>query len=128
MGHFGNKGGYPTRSTFKETLRERVIVNIGAAGAPTLVAGAPQDWSFTRTGVGTYTMTFPGGMTQALHVPVLRGEVQLSAAKTVSKVIFTALDLSAGTASFTTALTSGTAADPASGDILTFSLEGSPYG
>jgi hypothetical protein len=54
--------------------------------------------------------------------------VLVSAAKTVSKVIITAYDPTTGVFAFTTALTGGTAADPANGDILWFKLEGSTGG
>lgn len=117
---------FPSLSTIREKLNVECQVNIGATGAPTVV-GTTQI-TVTRTGTGTYTMTFPPMSAQATSLGKVRGHVVLSAAKTVGNVIITALDLAAGTAGFTTAITAGTAADPANGDILSLEVSGSRVG
>lgn len=122
----GDMPKLPTWDCSADTVRLRVQVNIGATGAPTVVGLG--DITVTRGGTGSYTMTFPPMAAQAVSLGSVKGYVVLSAAKTVSKVIVTALNLTAGTASFTTALTSGTAADPANGDILQLEVLGNSSG
>jgi len=111
------------RHSTPDHVSTKCIVNIGATGAPTVLTGRTE-WTFTRTGIGTYTGTMPKSRSQATSGTTLRGWVQLSAAKTVGNVIFTAVDFTAGTFGFTTAITAGTAADPANGDQLAFLLDG----
>jgi len=117
---------FPAWSNVRDMVFLRVQVNIGASGAPTVVGTG--DVTFTRSSAGVYTMTFPPMPAQSLSLGSVRGRVALSAAKTVGNVIITALDLAAGTAGFTTAITAGTAADPANGDILEFEISGNCSG
>lgn len=119
----GSVSMYRTYDGTHDTVRLRVQVNIGATGAPTVV-GRSDLIAVTRSGTGTYTATFPQMAAQATSLGSFHPRVVLSAAKTVGTCIVTALDLGAGTASFTTALTGGTAADPASGDILEIVIVG----
>lgn len=121
-GTLGDGSNSPMKSCTPDLVSSKCIVNIGATGAPTVLAGR-SEWTFTRTGTGTYTATMPTNRAQANSMAHLRGHVQLSAAKTVGNVIITAVDFAAGTFGFTTAITAGTAADPANGDQLVFELE-----
>lgn len=120
-GTLGDGPNYTTRSNTIDEVRSKCIVNIGATGAPTVLTGR-SEWTFTRTGAGTYTATFPTNRAQANSGATLLAWVQLSAAKTVADIIITAIDFAAGTMSFTTALSGSLAADPANGDQLAFEL------
>lgn len=121
-GTLGDGANYTVRSNCMDTVRSKCILNIGATGAPTVLTGR-SEWTFTRTGTGTYTATFPTSRAQANSGATLLAWVQLSAAKTVADIIITAIDFTAGTMSFTTALSGSTAADPANGDQLAFMLD-----
>jgi hypothetical protein len=123
---FGEMQYYPALTHPREVLHILVQVNIGATGAPTVVGTS--EVTVTRAGAGSYTMTFPAMADQATSLGYVRGDIVKSAAKTVGNVIPTALDLAAGTASFTTAITAGTAADPANGDILALEIIGNRSG
>lgn len=121
-GTLGDGANYTVRANTIDTVISKCIVNIGATGAPTVLVGR-SEWTFTRTGVGTYTATMPTNRAQANSSATLAAWVQLSAAKTVANVFITAIDFVAGTFGFTTALGAGTAADPANGDQLVFELD-----
>jgi len=122
----GSMQKFPGWHNVRDWTCIHVQVNIGATGAPTVVGTG--EVTVTRSGTGTYTMTFPPMPAQSLSLGSVRGRVVLSAAKTVGNVIMTALDLAAGTAGFTTAITAGTAADPANGDILGLEIMGNGSG
>jgi hypothetical protein len=117
---------FPARNTSRELWKILVQVNIGASGAATVVGTA--EVTCVKNTTGIYDCTFPPMPAQATSLGFLKGGVVKSAAKTVSKIIVTAIDLAAGTATFTTALTAGTAAEPASGDILWLEFIGNPTG
>ena len=86
-------------------------VPIGATGAVgTLVKDAPID--VTRDSTGVYSITFPKAADACVRVAIV------SPLSTVIHASVTATDGQAGTASFTTSPTGGTATDPASGDVL----------
>ena len=110
----------------RELMKILVQVNIGASGAATVVG--TNEFTCVKNTTGVYDCTFPIMAAQATSLGFLKVGVVKSAAKTVSKAIVTALDLSAGTATFTTALTAGTAAEPANGDILWIELIGNRSG
>jgi len=121
----GTAGDVPVYRGFfgtPDTFRLKAIVDIGSTGAPT-VTYSHGTWTVTRTGTGTYTGTMPIAGAQSTSMATLNGRVTLSAAKTVGNVIMTAVSHTAGTFGFTTAISAGTAADPASGDQLELTLE-----
>lgn len=109
------------RSNINQMYSRRVLVNIGATGAPTLSPASGTGFGITRSSAGTYALTFPAlpsGGTAYVKVGVA-----LSAATTVSQATVTAFSGTAGTATFVTALNAaGTAVDPANGDILWIEL------
>lgn len=117
---------FPLWGASRELVKVLVHVNIGASGAATVVGSA--EVTCVKNTTGIYDVTFPPMPAQATSLGFMKGGVAKSAAKTVSKIIVTALDLSAGTATFTSALTAGTAAEPASGDILWLEFHGNPSG
>lgn len=110
------------RTNIQGTLQRRVLVNIGATGAPTL---SPTGTAFgiSRSGTGTYALTFPALTQPSSPTAYVKVGIALSAATTVSQATVTAFSASAGTATFVTALNAaGTAVDPANGDILWIEL------
>lgn len=114
------------RSNVLNDVARRAYIAIGATGAPTVTS--PVDASggvigCTRSGAGTYAITFPVLAAVATSVPVIRAWVVLSAAATVAQANFTAFAPTSGTATMVTALNAaGTAVDPANGDVLCIEL------
>lgn len=105
------------RSNIDNVVRRWCLINIGATGAPTVAPAAVTAITVTRTGAGTYNVTFPAQLSTATCY--VRAYVVLSAATTVAQATITAFSQTAGTATFVTALNAaGTAVDPANGDIL----------
>lgn len=90
------------------TMADEVV--FGTAAIASQTATDPQI-AVTRTGVGTYTMTYPAGAKCIIKFTVL------SVALTVDSCVLTAKSATAGTAGFT--LTKGgTATEPLTGDHL----------
>ena len=123
---FGSLQHFSARSNQREAVKLLVQVNIGASGAATVVGTNQITCAKNTTGI--YDCTFPVMTAQATSLGFLKAGVVKSAAKTVTKAIVTALDLSAGTATFTTAASAGTAAEPANGDILWIEVHGDRSG
>jgi hypothetical protein len=116
----GDLGQYPIRAR-RDSVLARALIDIGATGAPTV--SGDQGIAITRTGVGTYTGTFPACPTDTLSLPTLDIRVQKSAAVTVAGVVITALSMTLGTVSFQVYLnTAGTPVEAANGDRLVFEL------
>lgn len=97
---------------------------IGAAGAvDSTIAGyrvAP-GCTLTNTGTGTFDLVYPVCPNAVIHVGLQ------SAAATVTEAIETAKSATAGTASLRTSK-AGTAANPASGDIIEVVIFALPMG
>lgn len=123
---FGAIQFFPAQAAARELVKILVQVNIGASGAATVVGST--EVTCVKNTTGIYDCTFPVMQPQANSLGFLKAGVVKSAAKTVTKAIVTALDLSAGTATFTTAASAGTAAEPANGDILWIEIIGSRAG
>ena len=87
----------------------RGIVDIGATGAPTVSRSPDAAFTVTRSAAGTYAITYPKGRRAWVEVSFL------SAAKTVTNWLLTAIDATAGTAIIKT-LVGMTDTDPASGN------------
>lgn len=88
----------------------------GASGAPDTTSSnyrVPNGVTITRTGTGTYNITFPG-----MPYGFVNAFIGLSAAGTVVDVVPSALSATAGTATLVTKNAAGTATDPASGDVV----------
>lgn len=113
--------GYDLNMT---TVRNSVAIGAGGAVDPT-VAGydVARGVSVSRTGTGTYNLVFP----QCPRCTIV-AFVEKSAALTVVDVVFTAKSPTAGTATFKTVAAAGTAADPASGDLIAIMIFGAPMG
>jgi hypothetical protein len=86
-------------------------------GASSITAQLPDDpaITFTRTGAGTYTLTFPAGIDVEIYSTNI-----LSPALTVNGSVLTAVNASAGTATMKITGGAGVATDPATGDIIQF--------
>jgi hypothetical protein len=118
--NIGDLGQYPLRAR-RDSVLARALIDIGATGAPTV--SGDQGITITRTGVGTYTGTFPPCPTDTVALPTLDIRVQKSAAATVAQCLITALSMTAGTCSFQVYLnTAGTPVEAANGDRLVFEL------
>ena len=93
----------------------RDVVTYGASGAPTDAPDHPSI-STTHTATGTYNLTFPPCADFDFDFCII------SPLLTISNVILTALNATAGTATFKTTNAAGSATDPASGDIIHYCL------
>lgn len=111
---FGDQAQYPKWHFDPDRCDFAFNLPIGATGAPGTIEGTP-GFTFTRTGAGTYTGTFPKAVSIYFAAPSV-----ISAAGTVIDATFTALSAANGTFALTTRNAAGTATDPANGDILTF--------
>lgn len=91
-------------------------IAIGATGAVSTVTGSIPVTA-VRASAGTYTLGFPKAARGAVVASVKGADVNCT---------FSAIDVTAGTATMTTLATAGSAGDPASGSIITllFVLEG----
>jgi hypothetical protein len=111
-----------------QTLLFLAYVAIGATGAPTVSQNgstAAGPITLTRTGVGTYTGTFPPMAASATSLAHMEARVALSAAATVAQCLITAFNPVAGTFGFTVALNAaGTAVEAANGDALVLKVYG----
>lgn len=117
-GIFGDALRTFVRNGNLDTLVRRAYIAIGATGAPTITTA--DGITVTRTGVGTYTGTFPlVAAVSATAIPTIRAWVVLSAVPTVSQCTITAFSPTAGTFGFTVALNAAaTGVEAANGDIL----------
>lgn len=105
----------PVRSTERELTLITSSVAIGAAGAvDSTITGyrVAQGVVMANTGTGTFSLVYPACPGAVVHV-----FVEQSAAATVTEAILTAKSPSAGTATVRTSK-AGTAANPASGDLI----------
>lgn len=128
MGRFGDGNFTPCYDSIKDTGSRRLIVDVGAANALTL-SGDTLALGCTRTGVGTFALTFPACVDYTKSGAILDADIQLSPTPTVAGCIITAIDFSAGTATLKTFLaTPGTPVDPANGDRFWFELKASKTG
>lgn len=121
MPQFGDGNHYAMFAKTQSTSLLRAVIDIGATGAPT--ANCDSGFTITRTGVGTYNITFPpiADYTKTLPVPEV-GIVQ-SAARTVAGAVMTAFSPSNGTGTFNLYLaTPGTPVEAANGDQIYFCL------
>lgn len=86
-------------------------------GASSITTQAPDDPSiaFTRTGVGTYTVTYPTGIDVEIYPTSI-----LSPGLTVNGLVITAVSATAGTATVKITGGAGVATDPANGDVIQF--------
>lgn len=114
------------------TIKFLAYVAIGATGAPTVSQNgstAAGPITLTRTGVGTYTGTFPPMAASATSLCHGKVRVTLSPVPTVSQATMTAFSATAGTFGFTLALNAAaTAVEAASGDSLVIEIEGTLAG
>ncbi len=109
----------------------QAYVAIGATGAPTVSqnGGGTGPITLTRTGVGTYTGTFPIVAASTTSIAYVEARVALSAAITVSQCTITAFAPTSGTFGFTVAKdAAGTAVEAANGDALIIRVWGAHTG
>ncbi len=100
----------PVRSSLKNQVHFFDNVLFGVAAITSQSASDPQV-VVTRTGVGTYTMTYPACASAVIKFTLM------SAALSVTECTLTALSATAGTAGFTTTK-AGSATEPATTDRL----------
>ena len=105
---------YPALDNNPDRVHFGFRLPIGAAAAPGTQQYGGAGWTFTRTGAGAYSFTFPKVVGLTLQIRVE------SAAATVQDVILQTLNLSTGAGTFVTTNGAGVATDPASGDALHF--------
>lgn len=117
------------RKLAKTTELEHTImtasVAIGAAGAvDSSITGyrVPANVVVANTGTGTFSITYP----ICPNVTIIP-HVEVSAAATVTEAILTAKSPTAGTATLRTSK-AGTAANPASGDLISLTFNFLPVG
>jgi hypothetical protein len=117
----GDYDYYPAYSGQRDQARLHASVAIGASGAPTKSADSHSGIGITRSGAGTYSVTFP--------VCPVNCQVRVWASKTatVAAVLQLTKVPTSGTATFETRVLTGplNVADPASGDILEIEIIGS---
>jgi hypothetical protein len=84
-------------------------------GASSITSQAPDDPQIvlTRTGAGTYTVTYPAARDAEIYPTSI-----LSPALTVNGLVCTALSATAGTATIKITGGAGVATDPANGDVM----------
>lgn len=111
----GLNASYHERCTRSGWTRARNVITFGTNAIGSQDSDHP-DIALTRTGTGTYTMTYPPCYEADIAVTDI-----VSAALTISGGVLTAKSATAGTASLTLHK-AGTAADPANGDIVTLTL------
>ena len=110
---FGDLMPSPVRAVQDNACIACLELNIGATGAVGTQIFGPPGVTYTRTGVGTYTVVYPAALGVGL-IPY----VAKSAASTVVDCVVTAKNGPAGTATLVYGNAAGTATDPASGDII----------
>lgn len=128
LGPLGDTQRAVVRSNVPNNHRWRAHVAIGGAGAPTVttIQDAQQGViGVTRSGAGTYAITFPALAAIATSIPSITCTILQSAATTVTNAFPTAFSPTAGTATIVTYLNAtGTAVDPANGDSFMIEIEG----
>lgn len=112
----GMEASYHDRSTKAGWTWARDVVTFGSTAIASQDADHP-DIAFTRSDVGTFTVTYPYCYEADIYVSNLK-----SAAITVLGAAITAQSATAGTATIKTFDAAGAAADPATGDIITFTF------
>lgn len=91
-------------------------VNIGAAGAPTLITGKADILSVVRNSAGDYTFTFRSTFQQLLHVEHV---INSGSAAPTSPEMYIKSNLTSSAKTMEVVFNAaGTATDPASGEIL----------
>lgn len=118
MANLANANALPVKATNTEKYVVRCSVAIGAAGAPTV--SGDSDVSLTRTGAGTYTVSYPA----CAAVSILPS---VGKSSTLTSVRCSAKSATAGTATLET-LATATATDGANGDVIELVIVGQPYG
>lgn len=117
MPTFGEGSLYPVKAGTPDTINRRMVIDIGATGAPTVFGDAGM--GCTRNAVGLYDITFPPIADYTKTLPVLDAGINKSAATTVAGVAKPAFNPGAGTAQIRLYLaTPGTAVEAASGDQI----------
>ena len=123
----GQYGRHPARTTKAEATISWCVVDIGASGAATVRTGSCPGWTCTKNATGVYDIVFPAF--PAAGGAMFEGRIHKSATPTVAMCTTLAVDTAAGTAQVKTALaTPGTGVEPASGDVLAFSVIGGVTG
>jgi hypothetical protein len=108
---FGDYDAFPVNALGPWRVIATADFPIGASGAVGAIVGDP-GISLVKADTGVYTLTYP----PALRVKLFPS-IKVSAATTVTEIIGTACDATAGTATLQTSK-AGTATEPASGNIL----------
>jgi len=108
----GLEASYHDRSTQPGWSWARDVVSIGNSGAATSSADHP-DITCTNGGTGLYALTYPPCAEADIHVQIT------SSGGTVTQWCLTALAPTSGTASIQLYGPTGSAANPASGNVLT---------
>lgn len=117
MPNYGDGSTYPMKSGTMDTISRRMVIDIGATGAPT-VFGDP-GMGATRNTVGVYDITFPPIADYTKTLPILDAGINKSAATTVAGVAKLAFAPGSGTAQIRLYLaTPGTGVEAASGDQI----------
>lgn len=118
MANLANAHALPCKATNTEKYVVRCTIDIGASGAPTV--SGDSDVSFTRTGAGTYTVSYPACAAASILPSVGKSS-------TLTSVRCSAKSATAGTATLVT-LATATATDGANGDIIELVIVGQPFG
>ena len=120
-GELGSFGVSPVHAQTPGTRIHRAVIDIGAAGAPTV--NGDSGITVTRTGTGAYSFTVPPIPDYTKTLPTLFVDILQSAVPTVAMATVLTYNPSTGAGTFKTALaTPGTGVDPASGDQLVLIL------
>ncbi len=109
--------GYQVSSVSKRRIHSGVDFTVGAAGVISATDSDDPKWSTGTFAAGLSSLVFPKCPKGRL-IPVIKK----SAAATVTEIIFTAFDMTAGTATIRTSK-AGVATNPASGDIIGIYLD-----
>ena len=108
---------FPVRTLGKEVVLSRCSIAVGGAGATTETADDAK-WTAAAFNSGLSALTFPACPSGRLRVASI-----VSSGSTVTEGIFTAVDVTAGTATLRTSK-AGVATTPASGNTIIVELIG----
>ncbi len=108
---------YPQKAATRDTVEFWITVAIGATGAVGTTTVDDPQFTITRTGVGTYNLTFPAGQRAFFDFMLQAAD----ATPTAASFVLTALSATAGTATIV-AINGTAAAEIESGSTLSIKL------
>lgn len=109
---------YFKKTPVRGMVQTNLYITFGASSIASQTSDHP-DITATRTGAGTYNLTFP----PSYLVAIIKAEEIYSPALTVLGFATTAKNVAAGTATVKVTNAAGAATDPATSDIITIGLE-----